>query len=294
MHGWVRKSRDSGGNVDMNDQPQCGRPVTANHYVNRQKSRTYTQKSKHYSESHSRKAEHWFSPAGFAHKKVCAQWMPCQLMPEMKTGRLETRQQLLSGHKGKNNDFLYSTLTGHKSWLHHYDPELKSQILNYRHPTSPRKKKSMTQPSTGKCMLTVFLGLHRHHSLEYMVQGMIINSKTYVIDPKEAETMNKSHLSEKKPTLLQHDNARSHTHAATSAAVESIGFEIVPHPPYRPDLALSDFWLFTALKKHLKSNHFRCDNEVQAATAKWFCEQPDKFYTNGFKKLVQHSQCCVE
>jgi len=33
---WVRKLRDSGGNVDLNDQPCSGRPVTATHYVNRQ------------------------------------------------------------------------------------------------------------------------------------------------------------------------------------------------------------------------------------------------------------------
>jgi len=34
---WVRKLRDSGGNVDLNDQPCSERPVTATHYVNRQK-----------------------------------------------------------------------------------------------------------------------------------------------------------------------------------------------------------------------------------------------------------------
>jgi len=34
---WVRKLWDSGGNVDLNDQPCSGRPVTAPHYVNRQK-----------------------------------------------------------------------------------------------------------------------------------------------------------------------------------------------------------------------------------------------------------------
>jgi hypothetical protein len=52
--------------------------------------------------------------------------------------------------------------------------------------------------------------------------------------------------------FLQHDNARPHTSAATSAAVDSSRFVVVPHPPYSPDLASSDFWLFRALKKHLK------------------------------------------
>jgi hypothetical protein len=59
-------------------------------------------------------------------------------------------------------------------------------------------------------------------------------------------------------------------------------------------LALSDFWLFRALKKHLKGNIFIYDDEVQAAMTKWFQEEPEKFYSNGFGKLVQHWLCCVK
>jgi len=45
---WARKSRDSGGNVDLNDQPCSGRPVTATHYVNRQKVYELIQKIKEF------------------------------------------------------------------------------------------------------------------------------------------------------------------------------------------------------------------------------------------------------
>jgi hypothetical protein len=45
------------------------------------------------------------------------------------------------------------------------------------------------------------------------------------------------------------DYTRSHAIAATSAAIENIRFEVVPHPPYSPDLALSDFWLFGNISK---------------------------------------------
>jgi len=31
VHHWVRNSWDNGGNFDMNDQPQSGRPVSAAH-----------------------------------------------------------------------------------------------------------------------------------------------------------------------------------------------------------------------------------------------------------------------
>ena len=82
--------------------------------------------------------------------------------------------------------------------------------------------------------------------------------------------------------LLQHDNPRPHISAATSAVVESNGFEVVP-----TDSAPSDFWFFGALNKYLKGNRFICDEEIQAATAKWFREQPEEFYTDGFENLVQ-------
>jgi histone-lysine N-methyltransferase SETMAR len=66
--------------------------------------------------------------------------------------------------------------------------------------------------------------------------------------------------------LFLHDNAEPHTIAATSAAIESIEFQ-VPHPLYSPDMAPSDFLLFAVLKKHLKGIYFIFD-EVQAATGK--------------------------
>jgi hypothetical protein len=50
--------------------------------------------------------------------------------------------------------------------------------------------------------------------------------------------------------------------AATSAEIDSITHKIAPHPPYIPDLALSDFWLFEALKKHHKGFHFKRDEEI--------------------------------
>jgi hypothetical protein len=58
-------------------------------------------------------------------------------------------------------------------------------------------------------------------------------------------------------------------------------------PSLQPDLAPTDFWLFAALKKPLKGIHVTRDEEVQAVTGKWFQEEPQEFYTDGFEKLFQ-------
>jgi hypothetical protein len=41
--------------------------------------------------------------------------------------------------------------------------------------------------------------------------------------------------------LLQQDNARPHASAATSDAIARLGFTVLPHPAYSPDLAPSNF-----------------------------------------------------
>ena len=94
-------------------------------------------------------------------------------------------------------------------------------------------------------------------------------------------------------TLLQHYNARPHTSAATRDAIKHLDFSVLPHPPYSPVLAPSDFHLFPKLKKHLKGQRFSCDEEVKSAVKKWFQKQYI-FFKNGFKKLVQRWRKCIE
>ena len=65
-----------------------------------------------------------------------------------------------------------------------------------------------------------------------------------------------------KGVLLQQDNARVHTCKVVMDAVEQNGYELIPHPAYSPDLAPSDFFLFSNLKKDICGLHFRSDEEV--------------------------------
>ena len=44
--------------------------------------------------------------------------------------------------------------------------------------------------------------------------------------------------------LLLHDNAPVHMSRIAQAVVKNIGFQQLSHPPYSPDLAPSDFYLF--------------------------------------------------
>ena len=61
-----------------------------------------------------------------------------------------------------------------------------------------------------------------------------------------------------------HDNARPHTARLTLETVEQLRLEVLPHPPYSPDLAPSDYHLFRPMKKMLGGQKFASDIEVQS------------------------------
>jgi len=56
--------------------------------------------------------------------------------------------------------FLVRIITDDETWVH-CEPECNQQIKEWKHPHSPIRKKFKSQPSAGKLMLTVFLGLTR-------------------------------------------------------------------------------------------------------------------------------------
>ena len=66
--------------------------------------------------------------------------------------------------------------------------------------------------------------------------------------------------------LLLHDNAPAHTSRKTQNKIEELGdIEILPHPPYSPDLAPSDYYLFRSLAHFLLGRQFINVDDVEVA-----------------------------
>ena len=68
---------------------------------------------------------------------------------------------------------------------------------------------------------------------------------------------------------ILHHNAPAHRALATQKKLAYLGFQCLYHPPYSPELAPSDYYLFPGLKKQLKGRHFLSDVEVIAAAETW-------------------------
>jgi hypothetical protein len=76
--------------------------------------------------------------------KACARWIPEQLTVLHKQTCLDVCQQ-------PNR---YCNECYDKTWTHHCKPESKRQSMDWEHPQLPSKKKSKSQPSPRKLMLT--------------------------------------------------------------------------------------------------------------------------------------------
>jgi len=66
--------------------------------------------------------------------------------------------------------------------------------------------------------------------------------------------------------FLHRDNAPAHTALSVTRYLASPGWTIVPHPPYSPDLAPCDFFLFPTMKKTLKGKRFATVEEMKTAS----------------------------
>jgi len=64
------------------------------------------------------------------------------------------------------------------------------------------------------------------------------------------------------PVLL-HNNMHRRTSLVAQAIVKDIGVEQLSHPPYSPDLAPSDFYLFRHQKNRLHGKRFCDDGEFK-------------------------------
>jgi histone-lysine N-methyltransferase SETMAR len=77
------------------------------------------------------------------------------------------------------------------------------------------------------------------------------------------------------------DNARPYVAKLVYNKLMEYGWELLPHPPYSPDLAPTDYHLFQSLSNSLREKMFVEESELEEYLATFFKLNPKEFYAKG-------------
>lgn len=229
-------------------------------------------------------------------KKLCARWVPRLLTADQRQRRVDDSSKCLELYKQNPVEFSRRYITVDETWIHHYTPETKEQSKQWTKGGEPAPKKAKSALSAGKVMATVFWDARGVIHVDYLQKGRTINGVYYanLLQRLSEEIQRKRPHLVKKKILLHQDNAPVHTCAVAKAKIEELRYELLPHPPYSPDLAPCDFHLFPNLKKWLGGQRFSSNNEVIAAVDGYFEGLDKTFYQNGIIALEKRWNKCVE
>jgi hypothetical protein len=93
--------------------------------------------------------------------------------------------------------------------------------------------------------------------------------------------------------VFLHDYARSHTAAPTGVLLQHFNWELFDHPPYGPDLAPSDYHLFTHRTGWDHSDSTIMRKEFIEFVKTWLISQAADFFDAGIQELIPRYDKCL-
>ena len=116
----------------------------------------------------------------------------------------------------------------------------------------------------------------------------MINSNKYCSQLDQLkEALNDKHpeLVKRKCIIFHQDSLRPHMSLMTRQKLLQLGWEVLIHPPYSPDIAPSDFHLFRSLQNSLNGKSFISLEDCKRHLEQFFAQKEEKFWEDGIMKL---------
>ena len=150
---------------------------------------------------------------------------------------MSTTQSIICNRFNATKGFFAKYVTMDKIWIHYFTLESNWQSTEWTAAGKNHPKWLKTQTSADKVLVSVFWDAPGILFIDYVKNGRTFNSEYYIallVHLKKETAKKQPKL--KKNVLFHQDNVQCHKSIAKMAKLNELHFELLPHPPYSPEL----------------------------------------------------------
>ena len=218
----------------------------------------------------------WLISVGYIHKE--GNWVPHLLNDKDAGRRLMACEMLLQRHKRKG--FLHRIVTGDEKWIYFNNPKRTKVSANPNEPLSVR---------ISKVLLCIWWDQKGVVYYELLKPDETITSERY----REQLISLSRALKEKRPeytkrldkVIFLHDDAQPHVTKPVKEILEALYWDVLPHPPYSPDIAPSGYHLFRSMTRSLADKDFQSYEDIKKWINEWIESKHESFFHEGIRVL---------
>ena len=230
-------------------------------------------------------------------RKVCARWVPHALTQAQKTKRVQCAKKFLSDFDRTDSRRLFEIVTGDETWVRYSKPLSKEAnkiwiAKGQDPPMIPRH--DFRNP---KVMYCIFFDSYGPVCQICVPKNTTITGSFYLnecLSEVEKFYHNRRPRTGTRGLRLLHDNARPHKTKLVREKLESMRVVELDHPPYSPDLAPCDFWLFPKLKKHLSGRKFESRAHLGSAIFQYMKAIPREDFKKVFLDWIKRLKLVIQ
>jgi histone-lysine N-methyltransferase SETMAR len=287
--------------MDVEDKPRSGRPVTETTRENIDKVQSVIDEDPHstYDDIIAETSLCRDTIKRIIHnhlrlRKVTSRWVPHDLTPEQKQKRVEICQEnlrMLESGSWRLGDII----TGDETWI--YFRQIRRKASNASWIKEDQSPGTVTRRSqfAPKRLYAFFFKASGCIWIHQLASGQTLDRFYYInncLKPVVWELWEQRPKSGPRGLRLLHDNAKPHDNDDVRAYLKEEKLNLVPHPPYSPDLAPCDFWLNSYIKSRLEDQPD--ETSLFKAVTDVLDSIPKEEYRKTFTRLVERWRLCIK
>ncbi|XP_014091877.1 protein GVQW3 [Bactrocera oleae] len=208
-------------------------------------------------------------------KRVNDTLVPKEMNLLQKRRRVEVAREMLD-NVAEDHTFIKRIVTGDVAWVYEYDVEAVEQSTEKSTNNEPKPKKQRQSRSK--------------------IKGQTVNKEYYLAVLRrlhEAICRERPDLWAENSWILHHDNTPLHSNITVLDFLAKHETRVIAQPPYSPDLAPFDFFLFSKLKNMLRGTRHESIEAIQSHSLKALMAIPDKSYNKCMENWIKRWHACI-